>query len=160
MLYEVITWKWILGIFICLILALMTAVYVLLRTYDYNKLKPRLTQMVRETTGRELNLGGEIDLAAGFSRITSYNVCYTKLLRIFLQDPQKLHLKGQRQFTDFIQKNRAAVRFLKQPVFIFICAGKCAFFITEQFAFQNMLRNSGAVYGDKGPFAAIRNNFV
>jgi uncharacterized protein involved in outer membrane biogenesis len=62
-------WKWILGICVCLIIALMAAVYVFLRTYDYNKLKPRLTQMVRETTGRELDLGGEIELAVGFSPI-------------------------------------------------------------------------------------------
>ncbi|MGD2098190.1 MAG: AsmA family protein [Desulfobacterales bacterium] len=62
-------WKWILGIFICLIMALVAVIYILLRTYDYNKLKPRLTQMVRETTGRELNLGGEIELAVGFSPV-------------------------------------------------------------------------------------------
>jgi uncharacterized protein involved in outer membrane biogenesis len=62
-------WKWILGICVCLIIALMAAVYVFLRTYDYNKLKPRLTQMVRETTGRKLDLGGEIELAVGFSPI-------------------------------------------------------------------------------------------
>jgi uncharacterized protein involved in outer membrane biogenesis len=62
-------WKWILGICVCLIITLMAAVYVFLRTYDYNKLKPRLTQMVRETTGRELDLGGEIELAVGFSPI-------------------------------------------------------------------------------------------
>jgi len=62
-------WKWILGIFICLIIALVAAVYILLHTYDYNKLKPRLTQIVRETTGRELDLGGEIELAFGFSPV-------------------------------------------------------------------------------------------
>ena len=60
-------WKWILGICVCLIIALMAAVYVFLRTYDYNKLKPRIARMVSEATGRELNLGGEINLAVGFS---------------------------------------------------------------------------------------------
>jgi uncharacterized protein involved in outer membrane biogenesis len=62
-------WKWILGICICFIMALMAAVYVFLRTYDYSKLKPRLTQMVGETTGRELNLGGKIKLTIGFSPV-------------------------------------------------------------------------------------------
>ncbi len=50
-----------------LIIALMAAVYVFLATYDYNKLKPRVARMVKDATGRELNLGGEIDLAIGFS---------------------------------------------------------------------------------------------
>ena len=38
-----------------------------LHTYDYNKLKPRIARMVKEAAGRELNLGGEINLAVGFS---------------------------------------------------------------------------------------------
>ena len=60
-------WKWILGICVCLIIALMAAVYVFLRTYDYNKLRPRIERMVKEATGRELNLAGDISLAVGFS---------------------------------------------------------------------------------------------
>jgi uncharacterized protein involved in outer membrane biogenesis len=60
-------WKWIAGIGVFLIIALMAAVYVFLATYDYNKLKPRVARMVKDATGRELNLGGEIDLAIGFS---------------------------------------------------------------------------------------------
>jgi uncharacterized protein involved in outer membrane biogenesis len=60
-------WKWILAICVCLIIALMAAVYVLLRTYDYNKLRPRIEKMVKEVTGRELNLAGDISLAVGFS---------------------------------------------------------------------------------------------
>jgi len=60
-------WKWILGICVCLIIALMAAVYVFLRTYDYNKFKPRIARMVKEATGRELNLSGDLGLAVGFS---------------------------------------------------------------------------------------------
>ena len=60
-------WKWIIGISGFLIVALVAADYVFLHTYDYNKLKPRIARMVKEATGRELNLGGEINLAVGFS---------------------------------------------------------------------------------------------
>jgi uncharacterized protein involved in outer membrane biogenesis len=60
-------WKWFLGICVLLIIALMAAVYVYLDTFDYNKLKPRIARMVKDATGRELNLGGEVDLAIGFS---------------------------------------------------------------------------------------------
>ena len=45
----------------------MRRLYVFLHTYDYNKLKPRIARMVKEATGRELNLGGEINLDVGFS---------------------------------------------------------------------------------------------
>lgn len=60
-------WKRFSGICVVLIIASMAAVYVLLVTYDYNKLKPHIAQMVKDATGRELNLGGEVDLAIGFS---------------------------------------------------------------------------------------------
>ena len=60
-------WKWITGIGVILIITFMVAVYVFLDHYDYNKLKPRISRIVKDATGRELNLGGEIDLAIGFS---------------------------------------------------------------------------------------------
>ena len=60
-------WKWFWGICAVLIFALMAAVYLFLATYDYNKLKPHIAQMIKDATGRELNLAGELDLAIGFS---------------------------------------------------------------------------------------------
>ncbi|MEX1347113.1 MAG: AsmA family protein [Desulfobacterales bacterium] len=60
-------WKWIATIGVLLIITLMVTGYVILVNYDYNKLKPRVAQMVKEVTGRELNLDGKIDLAMGFS---------------------------------------------------------------------------------------------
>jgi uncharacterized protein involved in outer membrane biogenesis len=59
--------KWILGTVFFLIIALMAGVYVFLYTFDYNKLKPRIARMVKDATGRELNIGGEINLVIGFS---------------------------------------------------------------------------------------------
>ena len=38
-------WKWIVGIGVFLIMALMVAVYVLLASYDYNSLKPRIARI-------------------------------------------------------------------------------------------------------------------
>jgi uncharacterized membrane protein (DUF485 family) len=37
-------WKWVVGIGVFLIIALMVTVYVLLATFDYNKLKPRIAR--------------------------------------------------------------------------------------------------------------------
>jgi uncharacterized protein involved in outer membrane biogenesis len=60
-------WKWFLGICAFLIIASITVAYVFLATYEYNKFKPHIAQMVKYATGRELNLAGELDLAIGFS---------------------------------------------------------------------------------------------
>ena len=60
-------WKRFVVIGVLAIVILFAAAYVYLNTYDYNKLKPRISRMVKDATGRELNLGGEIDLAIGFS---------------------------------------------------------------------------------------------
>ena len=60
-------WKWFLGICVVLIIVSIAAFYVFLATYDYNKIKPRISIMVKNATGRELNLAGELDLAIGFS---------------------------------------------------------------------------------------------
>jgi len=58
-------WKWLLGTVLFLIMALMAAIYVFLYTFDYNKLKPRIARMVKDATGRELNIGGDINLKIG-----------------------------------------------------------------------------------------------
>ncbi len=50
-----------------LIVALMAAIYVFLYTFDYNKLKPRIARMIKDATGRQLDIGGEIDLVIGLS---------------------------------------------------------------------------------------------
>ncbi len=60
-------WKWVcLGV-VVLVAAAMAAVYAVLASYDYNKLKPRMARMVKEATGRELKLEGEVDLTIGFT---------------------------------------------------------------------------------------------
>jgi uncharacterized protein involved in outer membrane biogenesis len=58
-------WKWIFVIAVLVIVFLIAGVYVYLNTYDYNKLKPRVAQLVEDATGRRLHLGGEINLAVG-----------------------------------------------------------------------------------------------
>jgi uncharacterized protein involved in outer membrane biogenesis len=60
-------WKWLVGTVFILIVAFLATLYVFLYTFDYNNLKPRIARMVRDATGRELNIGGEIDLAIGLS---------------------------------------------------------------------------------------------
>jgi len=60
-------WKWILGIFVVVIAALVVTAYIVISTYDFNELKPMVTDAVRDATGRELTLGGDIALEVGLT---------------------------------------------------------------------------------------------
>ncbi|NVM22174.1 MAG: AsmA family protein [Desulfobacterales bacterium] len=63
------SWKWFLSLTIVLIVALILIAtgYAILASYDYNKLKPKIAQAVKDATGRELTLGGDIELEIGFT---------------------------------------------------------------------------------------------
>ena len=58
-------WKWIVAIGVLVIVLFVATVYVVLHTYDYNKLKPLVARMVEEATGRKLSLNGEVNLEIG-----------------------------------------------------------------------------------------------
>ncbi|MFN2249334.1 MAG: AsmA family protein, partial [Candidatus Promineifilaceae bacterium] len=58
-------WKWIVTIGVLVIVCLVATVYVVLNTYDYNKLKPLVARMVEEATGRKLSLEGKVNLEIG-----------------------------------------------------------------------------------------------
>jgi len=60
-------WKWILAITAGIIVALFITAYIIIASYDFNKLKPRIKAIAKEYTGRELTLGGNIKLGIGFS---------------------------------------------------------------------------------------------
>ena len=60
-------WKKILFITALLFVVLITVLYVIISTYDFNKFKPRIIQAVREATGRELTIGGNLNVELGLS---------------------------------------------------------------------------------------------
>ncbi|MDY7038136.1 MAG: AsmA family protein [Thermodesulfobacteriota bacterium] len=60
-------WKWILSIFAVITVALIVTVFALLTTYDFNKFKPIIIRAVKDATGRELKIAGDIDLKIGFT---------------------------------------------------------------------------------------------
>ena len=55
-------WKRILGIAVAVIIAVFVTAYIIASSYDYNKFKPRITALAKQYTGRELTLGGDIEL--------------------------------------------------------------------------------------------------
>jgi uncharacterized protein involved in outer membrane biogenesis len=60
-------WKRILGITAAIILVLIVAAYIIASSYDYNKFKPRITALAKQYTGRDLTLGGDIELRLSLS---------------------------------------------------------------------------------------------
>ena len=60
-------WKWVLGIVSASIVVLVVAVYVIVSSYNYNGLKPEIIRAVKDQTGRELTLGGDISLEIGLT---------------------------------------------------------------------------------------------
>jgi uncharacterized protein involved in outer membrane biogenesis len=60
-------WKRIAGVAGLVIIALIVILYVIVSTYDFNKLKPRIVQAVRDATGRELTIGGDFEVHFGLS---------------------------------------------------------------------------------------------
>ena len=58
-------WKKILAAVALLILVLVAALYTFLSLYDFNKFKPTIAKAVKDATGRELKIAGNIDFEFG-----------------------------------------------------------------------------------------------
>ena len=60
-------WKLSVSIIIAFFLVIFIVFYALVSRYDFNTLKPQISQKVQEATGRKLILGGDIKLKIGFT---------------------------------------------------------------------------------------------
>ena len=58
-------WKRALVVAIVLVLVLVSVAWIIIATYDYNKLKPQIAGAFKEATGRNLTLSGNLDLKIG-----------------------------------------------------------------------------------------------
>jgi hypothetical protein len=68
---------------------------------------------------------------------------------MILQDAEQLGLHFQWNFPNLIEEERASIGQFEAPDFLADGTGKCAFFVAEQFAFQQTRGNSRAVQGHK-----------
>ena len=70
-------WKLILGILGGIIVILLVVFYIILSSYNFNYLKPQITKVAKDATGRELTLGGDIRLKVSFTpALTVDNVSF------------------------------------------------------------------------------------
>ncbi|CAB5109228.1 hypothetical protein D3OALGB2SA_2316 [Olavius algarvensis associated proteobacterium Delta 3] len=64
-------WKKAIAVAALLVAGLILAAFILVAAYDFNTLKPRIQQLAKETTGRELVIAGDLDVRLGFSPVIS-----------------------------------------------------------------------------------------
>jgi len=74
--------------------------------------------------------------------------------RMILEDAQKLGLEQWRELADLVEKQRAAVGHLEQPLLHGLGVGEGALLMAEQFGLHQGFGNGGTVDGYKGPLAA------
>ncbi len=58
---------WIFSIGIAVVIVLIVTVYIILSSYNFNKLKPQISKVAKDATGRELILDGDIELKMGIT---------------------------------------------------------------------------------------------
>ena len=73
------------------------------------------------------------------------------LYRLILQEPQQLDLQPQRDVADFVEEERASLGVFDTPLSLLCRSGKGPFFVSEQLALEQRLRNGTAVDGNKRP---------
>ena len=66
-----------------------------------------------------------------------------------LQDPQQLHLRGEVELADFVEKERAAFRQFEASLLRRVGAGERAFFVAEQLRLDQILRQRRAAHLDE-----------
>src|SRR6266850_5212111 len=71
------------------------------------------------------------------------------LVAFLLEDPKKFALHLQRNFTDFVQENGAAVRGFEASRAVFDCAGEGASDVSEEFALKKFFGNGRAIDPDE-----------
>src|SRR5690349_20742260 len=78
------------------------------------------------------------------------------VVRNSIEHAQQLHLQLRLKLANFIEKQRAFVSKLEKPRLSRVSTAKCAFFITEEFAFNEVFRKGSTVDDDPRLITAQR----
>src|SRR5258707_6829707 len=69
---------------------------------------------------------------------------------LLLNYAKKFSLQLSRQFSNFVQEERASICGLNQPFLVCIRSRECTAHLPGQFGFNQSGREGGAIYGNKG----------
>jgi len=114
-------WKLILGIAAAVVVVLIVAAYIVIATYDFNKFKPRIADLAKQYTGRELTLGGDIELGLSlFPTLVVNDVAFEN--SAWGSSPQMARVKRLEAQVDLISILRGDINVsriaIKQPEFL------------------------------------------
>src|SRR5438445_10155819 len=106
-------------------------------------------QIVPEVTGTvcgfQIAIGGRDDARVNLEFLIAAHRAHLLLL----QEPKKLGLHFERQFSNFVQENGAAIRRLEKACLGPLSASKGASFVAEKFTFDERRNQRAAVNGDE-----------
>ena len=113
--------------------------------HDVEPVKQILAELFRGDGGFERLVGRGDDAHVHLDRLVAADA----LERAGLQHAQNFRLRGGRHVADFVEENRALVALLEFADALQGRAGERAAFVAEQFAFQQLFGNRGAIDGEK-----------
>ena len=101
--------------------------------------------------GGEFAVGGGEDAGVEFDGLATADAFELALL----EDAEEFGLELRGEFADFIEEDGAAGGGFELAGFAFDGAGEGAFFVAEEFAFEETFAEDGAVEGEEGAFGAV-----
>ena len=106
-----------------------------------------LAEVMRPDLGLQVAVGGGDDPGVNLDGLVAADA----LERLLLHEAQKLGLQGRGHVGDFVEEDGTAMRRLQASGFVLESAREGTTHVSEQFAFQQVLRERGAVDDDEGP---------
>src|SRR5947209_4423540 len=104
-------------------------------------MKQVLAKLVLPDGFYDVAVGGGDEPDVHSQLLVSPHVCE----RAVFEETQQFRLQWPAHIANFIQENRAAIRFLDPASFLFHRSGKGPLLVPEQFAFQQSLRNGRTI---------------
>ena len=116
-----------------------------MNAHDVQPVKQILAELARGDGGFQRLVRGGDDAHVHLERLVAADA----LERAGLQHAQNFRLRGGRHVADFVEENRAFVALLEFADALVGRAGERAFFVAEQFAFEQLFGNGGAIDGEE-----------
>ena len=120
------------------------------QAHDIEAVEQIFAEHLGQDFGFEVLVRGRDDADIGADRVIPAHPRESSVL----QHAKEFALQGERHFADLVEEQRSAVRLLEASDALGTRAGEGSFFVTEQLALQQVLRNGRAIDGEEWPVVA------
>ncbi len=121
-----------------------------MQAHDIEAVEQIFAEGFGQDLGFEVLVGRRDDTDIGADRVIAAHAREGAVL----QHAQEFALQGERHFADLVEKKRSPIGLLEATDALGTRAGERSFFVTEQFALQQVLRNGRAIDGEERPVVA------